>query len=166
MKRIAFSLLFFFTFFALMALTGFKSSPIRMPRESTAIECSKLPLAEDPWKASQLLAPADLANTINDPKAPQPLIFCIGPGAVIKNSIDIGPARDTLNLEKFKLQLSKLPKDAPIVIYCGCCPFEHCPNIRPAFTLLNNMKFTRHKLLNIEHNVKTDWIGKGYPSVP
>ena len=84
----------------------------------------------------------------------------------IKNSIDIGPARDSLNIIKFKEQLSKLPKDAPIVIYCGCCPFEHCPNIRPAFALLNEMKFTRHKLLNIEHNIKTDWISKGYPSIP
>ncbi len=119
--------------------------------------------SSEPWTESQLLAPADLARTISDPHAKQPIIFCVGPGAVIKGSVDIGPARDKENLDKLKKQLLTLPKDAAIVIYCGCCPFEHCPNVRPAFSLLNEMKFTRHKLLNLEHNVKTDWIGKGYP---
>jgi thiosulfate/3-mercaptopyruvate sulfurtransferase len=118
---------------------------------------------EEPWKPGQLLAPAELAKTIGDPAAKQPVVFSIGPGAVIKGSIDIGPARDSNNIKKFRQQLSQLPKDANIVIYCGCCPFVHCPNIRPAFTLLNEMKFTHPQLLNIEHNIKTDWIDKGYP---
>jgi|SRR5450432_2682472 thiosulfate/3-mercaptopyruvate sulfurtransferase len=120
-------------------------------------------VSPEPWTASQLLAPADLAAVINNPKAKQPIIICVGPGALIRGSLDMGPAKEKENLEKFKLQLSKLPKDADIVIYCGCCPFEHCPNIRPAFTLLNEMKFTNAHLLNLEHNIKTDWIAKGYP---
>lgn len=120
------------------------------------------PIAE-PWSSSQLLAPSDLANTINDPKAKQPIVFSVGPGALIRGSIDMGPAKEKENLNKFKLALGKLPKDANIVIYCGCCPFEHCPNIRPAFTLLNEMKFTNQKLLNLEHNIKIDWVNKGYP---
>ncbi len=119
---------------------------------------------EEPWTSSQLLLPADLAKTINNKSAEQPYIFCIGPGAVVKGSIDMGPARDSSNLDKFRQHLSKLPKDAAIVIYCGCCPFNHCPNIRPAFRCLNEMKFTKASLLNLEHNVKTDWIDKGYPS--
>ncbi len=117
----------------------------------------------EPWKPEQLLPPADLAKTLNDPAAGKPLIFSIGPGALIKGSIDIGPARDSVNLDKFKRQLAGISKDREIVIYCGCCPFVHCPNVRPAFTLLNDLRFTRHKLLNLEHNIKTDWIEKGYP---
>jgi hypothetical protein len=117
----------------------------------------------EPWSQKQLLEPADLARTISDPSAKQPVIISIGPGAVIKNSIDIGPAKEKANLDKLKQELKKLPKDASIVIYCGCCPFEHCPNVRPAFTLLNEMKFTNHKLLNLEHNIKIDWISKNYP---
>jgi thiosulfate/3-mercaptopyruvate sulfurtransferase len=131
-----------------------------------AAEHSKRMIAVEPWTPAQLESPEDLANIIKDPKAKQPIIFCIGPGAVIKGSNDIGPARDSLNLVKFKQQLIHLPKDAEIIIYCGCCPFEHCPNIRPAFALLNQMAFTRQKLLNIEHNVKIDWINKGYPVIP
>ena len=118
---------------------------------------------EELWTKEQLLEPSTLAKTINDPKANQPYIYSIGPGATIRNSIDIGPTDKKENLKKLKEQLSKLPKDANIVIYCGCCPFEHCPNIRPAFTLLNEMKFTNQKLLSLQHNIKVDWIDKGFP---
>jgi thiosulfate/3-mercaptopyruvate sulfurtransferase len=117
----------------------------------------------EPWTANQLMPPAELAKVINDKNAQQPIVFSIGPGAIIKGSIDIGPAKEKENLTKLKKQLSKLPKDANLVIYCGCCPFEHCPNIRPAFQLLKEMKFTNHKLLSLQTNIKVDWIGKGYP---
>jgi len=129
----------------------------------TSIKCVAQSTGQEPWSAKQLMEPADLAKTMADPKAHQPYIFCIGPGAMIKNSIDIGPGKEKANLEKFKQQLSKLPKDANIVIYCGCCPFDHCPNIRPAFSLLNDMKFTNHKLLDIPHNIKVDWKDHNYP---
>jgi len=119
--------------------------------------------SEEPWKPEQLLQPADLAKTIDDPQAKQPFIFCVGPGAVIKGSVDIGPGRDSSNIDKLRKQLVRVPKDAMVVIYCGCCPFEHCPNIRPAFSLLNEMKLTHPRLLNLEHNIRVDWIEKGYP---
>ena len=119
----------------------------------------------EPWTAAQLLAPADLAAVLNNPNAQKPIIYSVGPGALIRNSIDMGPAHEKENLEKLKLALGKLPKNADIVIYCGCCPFERCPNIRPAFTILNEMKFTHAHLLNLEHNIRTDWVAKGYPSV-
>jgi hypothetical protein len=119
----------------------------------------------EPWSASQLLDPAVLAKTMNTSGASQPYIFCIGPQAVIKGSIDIGPTREQANLDDFKKQLEKLPKDATIVVYCGCCPFDRCPNIRPAFELMNKMQFKNQKLLNLPHNVKVDWIDHGFPVV-
>lgn len=118
---------------------------------------------DEPWKKDQLMAPADLAAIINSKDAKKPFVFSIGPSAIIKGSIDIGPVKEKGNMDKLKEQLSKLPKDANVVLYCGCCPFEHCPNIRPAFELLNKMKFTNGKLLNLEHNIKIDWINQGYP---
>jgi thiosulfate/3-mercaptopyruvate sulfurtransferase len=69
------------------------------------------------------------------------------------------------NLAKFKDSLSTLPPNTNIVIYCGCCPFDHCPNVRPAIALLQQMKFTNYHLLDLPHNIKTDWIAKGYPQV-
>jgi hypothetical protein len=117
----------------------------------------------EPWTTGQLLEPSALAGTFKDKQESQPKIFCVGPGAMIPHSIDVGPAKDKDNLNKFKAELNKLPKDTYLVIYCGCCPFERCPNVRPAFTLLNEMKFTKARLLNIPHNLKTDWIDKGFP---
>src|ERR1700693_147924 len=79
----------------------------------------------EPWTASQLLSPTALAAIINNPTGKKPMIISVGPGALIKGSLDMGPVHEKENLEKLKQQLSKLPKDADIVIYCGCCPFEH-----------------------------------------
>lgn len=117
----------------------------------------------DPWTPSELLEPAELAKTINDPQSPQFLVFSVGPGAVIKGSVDIGPAREKENLAKLRARLEKLPKDANVVIYCGCCPFVKCPNVRPAFNLLKEMNFKHRKLLNLAQNLKADWIDHGYP---
>jgi hypothetical protein len=109
------------------------------------------------------MAPKDLADIINSSTEVKPLIISVGPAGFIKDAIDIGPAQEKENLKKLKKLLSEEKKDREIVIYCGCCPFQKCPNIRPAFSLLNSMKFTRHKLLDLPHNLKADWINYGYP---
>ena len=121
---------------------------------------------EEPWRQDQLMEPKDLAAIINNPSAEQPLIICVGPAGLIKNAVNIGAASKKENLDSFKELLSKEKKDRAIVIYCGCCPFKNCPNIRPAFTLMNKMKFTNQKLLNLSHNLKADWIDHGYPMTP
>lgn len=117
----------------------------------------------EPWNENQLIEPADLAAIIQDKNAAQPVVFSIGPGGELKGSVDIGPAEDPANLDKLKSELEKLDKNTEVVIFCGCCPFRNCPNIRPAFALLNEMQFTNPKLLNLSQNFKTDWIDKGYP---
>lgn len=50
-------------------------------------------------------------------------------------------------------------------MYCGCYPFERCPNIRHAINALKEMKFTNYQLLNLPHNIKINWKDKGYPTV-
>lgn len=118
---------------------------------------------EDPWKESQLMPPSELAKVINDGNKPTTYIFDIGPAGVIKNAVHIGEGSEKGNIDKLKKEVTNLPKDANIVIYCGCCPFKNCPNVRPAFSLLNEMGFTNHKLLNLPQNLRVDWINKGYP---
>lgn len=118
---------------------------------------------KEPWTEKQLLSPEDLVKSITGENAPATYIYNIGPSGHIKNSIDIGPGKEKSNIEKLRKELIKLPKEANIVIYCGCCPFGDCPNIRPAFSLLNEMKFNNHKLLYLPKNLKVDWIDKGYP---
>ena len=117
----------------------------------------------EPWTEQQLMEPADLAKILNDSTNEPPILLNIGSVGDILGAEDIGAAKSEDGLENLRIRLTTVPKDADIVIYCGCCPFENCPNIRPAFSLVNEMKFTHHKLLNLPDNLKVDWIDKGYP---
>ena len=116
------------------------------------------------WTNKQLIEPSELASIIKTEKT-VPVIFSVGPAATIPHSIDIGTMKNEANIDKLKKELSSLPKQTKIVVYCGCCPFEHCPNVRPAIDVLKEMKFTNYYLLNLPHNIKTDWMDKGYPTV-
>lgn len=114
------------------------------------------------WTGKQLIEPSELAKTITNNKD-LPFVISVGPGAVIPNSFDAGMASTKDGMDKLKAKLNTLKKDQKIVIYCGCCPFEHCPNVRPAIDALKQMNFTNYYLLNLSHNVKKDWIDQGYP---
>ena len=123
---------------------------------------STSPQPTDPWTPSQLMAPADLAARIKAGNAP--LIICVGPSGLIQGSIEAGAAHEPANLDKLKAILAKQDVQREVVIYCGCCPFAHCPNVRPAFNLLTSMHFTHAYLLDLSHNVRIDWIEHGYPT--
>lgn len=116
------------------------------------------------WTSKQLIEPAEVAASINGNKN-IPLLVSVGPGATIPGSIDVGMVNSEEGLMKLKASLQKLDKQKKVVVYCGCCPFEHCPNVRPAIDVLKEMKFTNYYLLNIPTNIKKDWIDKGYPVV-
>ena len=117
----------------------------------------------EPWTESQLMPTSELAALINDPTAKKPLIINIGPQAVIKGSVDVGPGKEKDNIKKLEKMLSKEDKNREVVLYCGCCPFDKCPNIRPAFSLIKEKGFAKAKLLNVPKNIKTNWIDAGYP---
>src|SRR5688572_19621591 len=85
---------------------------------------------EEPWKEEQLIQPAELAKKMSQRNMPMPIIICVGPVNYFDAAINVGQALEKKNIEQLKIYLEKLPKDTSVVIYCGCCPFEHCPNIR------------------------------------
>lgn len=114
------------------------------------------------WTAKQIMEPAALASLITAKKE-VPVIISVGPGTTIPNSVDVGMVNNKEGLDKMRIQLAQLPRNKKIVIYCGCCPYEHCPNVRPAINVLKDLKFTNYYLLDLPHNIKKDWIEKGYP---
>ena len=117
----------------------------------------------EPWTEEQLVEPAALAQRIETTDAQNlPVIISLGAGNIIPGSKDTGASGEKAGIERLSKELEGLPKDTEIVLYCGCCPFNVCPNVRPAFSLLNEMKFTNHHLLNLRENIKVDWIDKGY----
>jgi hypothetical protein len=123
--------------------------------------------APDPWKDSDLIEPQALAARITS-SAPKPKILYVGfpilyRGAHISGAELAGPASKPEGLERLKQTAAKLPRSQELIIYCGCCPWDRCPNVRPAFRLLHEMGFTRLKLVTIPTNMSTDWVTKGYP---
>ena len=119
----------------------------------------------DPWNETGLMQPADLAQIITTGKSEGYFIINIGAVEDIKGARHIGPVSNAENMGKLKSMAANLPKNTPFIVYCGCCPFNKCPNIRPAFKELSAMGFTNVKLLNLKVNLQTNWISKGYPVV-
>lgn len=118
----------------------------------------------------QLINPEALVNILQSPKAAKPLILNIGPHllymqAHIPGSEYIGPSSDSQGMESLLRRVKPLPRNTFIVLYCGCCPWNHCPNVRPAYYQLHKAGFTKVKVLYIADNFGADWVYKGYPTV-
>jgi thiosulfate/3-mercaptopyruvate sulfurtransferase len=114
-----------------------------------------------------LIQPGDLAAQVSA-KNTQAAIFQVGPnvlyrGKHIPGAVYAGPASRAEGLELLKKAVEKLPRDSEIVVYCGCCPWGNCPNVKPAMALLQEMGFTRAKAMYVETTFAKDWTEKGYP---
>jgi thiosulfate/3-mercaptopyruvate sulfurtransferase len=123
----------------------------------------------DPWTAAQTVQPADLAKELGDAKAAEkPTVVNVAPhilyiGGHITGALYHGPGSTPEGIADLKKWAQPLPRSTNIVIYCGCCPLDHCPNLRPAFVALRDMGFTRLRALLIPTNFYTDWVKPGYP---
>lgn len=82
--------------------------------------------------------------------------------AHISGALYAGPGSDAEGQRLLHSRVANLPKGALIVIYCGCCPWNRCPNVGPAYAHLVHLGFTNVKVLYIADNFGADWVGKGY----
>lgn len=117
---------------------------------------------------SHLINPDELVKILQSSKADKPLLIHVGSHVLyaqahIPGSEYIGPASDANALQRLRARVESLPRNKFIVIYCGCCPWIHCPNMKPADDALHAMGFTNVKSLYIADNFGTDWVDKGYP---
>lgn len=117
-----------------------------------------------PWEETgRILEPAELADRLNADDGANPLIFNLGPVDNIKGAIHFGALTNDANKKKLVTYLENVAKDREIVIYCGCCPFTVCPNIRPAYAFFEENGFEHFKVLNLEESLNANWIAHGYP---
>ncbi len=86
-----------------------------------------------PWTESELLEPAFLAANLKQAPAKWPLVLNIGAVEDIKGAKHIGAVSEDKNIKALKSSVAALSKNTMVIIYCGCCPFTKCPNIKPAF---------------------------------
>jgi rhodanese-related sulfurtransferase len=119
-----------------------------------------------PLGSNQLIQPEELAQALKG--AGKPVVLYVGPRSIyvqahIRGAEDIGPVGRPEGVEKLRARAASLAKDSPVVIYCGCCPWDHCPNIRPAYAELKKAGFTNVRALYLENSFGANWKDKGLP---
>lgn len=120
------------------------------------------------FPASQLINPEELVNILRSPKREKPLMIQVGSHVLyqqahIPGSEYIGAASSESGIQQLRKRVEPLPRNKFIVLYCGCCPWNHCPNVKPADDALRAMGFSNLKVLYFANNFGTDWVDKGYP---
>jgi len=117
---------------------------------------------------AQLLQPAELNKLLHAAGAARPLILQVGSRmmfdeAHIPGSEYAGAGSTAEGLEMLRARVKPLPRGKFIVLYCGCCPWNRCPNVDPAYKALHDMGFTRVRVLYLAYNFGSDWASMGYP---
>ena len=119
--------------------------------------------------ASRQITPEELVKLLQSADQKKPLMIQVGSHVLytqahIPGSEYIGPASSEAGLEQLRKRVAMLRRTQTIVLYCGCCPWSHCPNVEPADTALHKMGFRNVKILYIAENFGSDWVNKGYPT--
>jgi hypothetical protein len=116
----------------------------------------------------ETISSEELAKILQGPKKKQPTILYVGfrmlyVQAHIPGSEFIGATSEAAGIERLRQRVEKLPRSQFIVLYCGCCPWIHCPNVKPATREMAGMGFKNVKVVYIANNFGADWVDKGYP---
>ena len=117
---------------------------------------------------SVLIQPAELASALKS--GPKPVILQVGfkvmyDEAHIPGAQYAGPGSKDDGIAALKTAAASIDKSQEVILYCGCCPWEHCPNVAAAWRTLKELGFTNLKVLYIPKNFGADWVEKGYPVV-
>ncbi|HVB56076.1 MAG TPA: hypothetical protein VNE63_06560 [Candidatus Acidoferrales bacterium] len=129
---------------------------------------SKAKPAEPPLSGDMLIQPEELHKMLESPSGEKPLVFQVGfhilyTQAHIPGSEYVGPDSKEEGMAMLRKRVASLSRKSLIVLYCGCCPWSHCPNVKPAYEGLKSMGFTNVKVMYVADNFGTAWVNKGYP---
>jgi thiosulfate/3-mercaptopyruvate sulfurtransferase len=123
-----------------------------------------------PPGSPQLITPEDMVKLLQAPKGEKPVVLDVGPSllymqAHIPGAEYVGVASTAQGMQALRARVKALPKNTFLVLYCGCCPWSHCPNVRRAYSELHKLGFNDVKVLYIPNNFGADWVDKGYPTI-
>jgi thiosulfate/3-mercaptopyruvate sulfurtransferase len=118
---------------------------------------------------AELMQPDELAKALQASKGEKPVVLYVGPRflwaqAHIPGAEFIGPNADPQSREKLRARAASLPHSQLVVLYCGCCPWDHCPNIRPTFQELRKVGLEKIRALYLPNSFGTDWAARGFPT--
>lgn len=111
----------------------------------------------------------DLAQQLADSTAVRPALLHVGFAPLyrsghIPGSSYVGPGNRRDGIARLERALATIPPDAPVILYCGCCPWQDCPNVRPAFAAAKATGHTNLRVLHVTGNLERDWIQRGLPA--
>lgn len=114
------------------------------------------------------IQPAALVAILQVGSGAKPLVLQVGAHVLyvqahIPGSEYVGPGEEDAGVKALRARVAKLPRDTPIVLYCGCCPWDHCRNIGGAYAALRSLGFTGVKILYLESDFGSNWVDQGYP---
>ncbi len=117
---------------------------------------------------TRLINPDELVKILQSSQGQKPLMIQVGSHVLysqahIPGSEYIGPASSESGLQQLRKRVESLPRSKFIILYCGCCPWSHCPNVKPADDALRALGFTNVRVLYVANNFGADWVDKGYP---
>jgi thiosulfate/3-mercaptopyruvate sulfurtransferase len=135
---------------------------------TTLLVCGAFGYQANLIPTSELINPEELVKVLQSSKGEKPLMIQVGSHVLysqahIPGSEYIGPASSESGLQQLRKRVESLPRNRFILIYCGCCPWGHCPNVKPADDALHALGFSKVKVLYIANNFGADWVDKGYP---
>lgn len=124
------------------------------------------PPAEVPMR--ETLTAQELARAITRPEGKRPLLLHVGfqvpyRAGHIPGSTYVGASSTPEGLAALRRATSGVRPDREIVLYCGCCPWKDCPNVRPAFAELRRLGFKKVRVLYLPKDFFTDWADKKLP---
>ncbi len=116
---------------------------------------------------SALIEPAEMAGLLAKGEE-KPLVLQVGSRVLfaeahIVGSEYAGAGGQDGGRASLRLRMKDVKRNQAVVIYCGCCPWGKCPNIRAAYAELVAMGFTSVRALYVAEDFGTDWVAKGYP---
>jgi hypothetical protein len=105
---------------------------------------------------------------LKGPAGEKPLLLHVGfkvlyRAGAIPGTRYVGAGSRPEGIAALRREVRDVPRARSIVLYCGCCPWDHCPNMRPAFRALREMGFKNVRALYIEKDLDTDWVNAGFP---
>lgn len=136
---------------------------------ASAVAPDSPPKPASSWQDAVHTTTEELARVLKSAGTEKPAVFHVGfrvlfVQAHIPGSQYAGPGANQAGLDALRKAVSALPKSKPIVLYCGCCPWERCPNMEQPWRMLVAAGFSNVKVLYVPKNFGQDWVQKGYPT--
>lgn len=121
-----------------------------------------------PWKPEQVVSARALADELKRPPSERPKVAHVGPAVLFRSAhvpgaVHLDEGGTSEGLSAVERWLAPLERSTDLVLYCGCCPYNNCPNIRPAFSRATALGFTRVRVLDLPTTLKADWTDLGLP---